>query len=125
LLLAYLLGPVLRGESTMRSMPGEGKPILLYVIGDKDEFADDICLARTEGNESVICGCIDEDYSTCRWPVVVKVQRGYTAEYVADRLQDLVDQLRGDGHMLEVPEELTDYARREAEEDARRLGIAK
>jgi hypothetical protein len=36
-----------------------------------------------------------------------------------------VDQLRGDGHMLEVPEELTDYARREAEEDARRLGIAK
>ena len=109
----------------MRSKPGEGKPILLYVAGDKDEFADDICMPRQGGHESVICGCVDEDYSTCRWPVVVKVQRGVSAGYVADRLEDLVALLRTDGHMLEVPEELTEYARHEAEEDARRLGVTK
>jgi hypothetical protein len=108
----------------MRSRPGEGKPILLYVVGDKDEFSDDICLARKDGNESVICGCVDEDYSTCRWPVVVKVQRGFSAEYVADRLEDLVALLRENGHLLDVPEELTGYARHAAEEDARRLGIS-
>jgi hypothetical protein len=107
----------------MRSKPGEGKPILLYVVGDKEEFADDLCLARKAGHESVICGCVDEDYSTCRWPVVVKVQRGVSAEYVADRLEDLVALLREGGHLLDVPEQLTEYARHAAEEDARRLGI--
>ena len=86
-------------------------------------FADDLCRVHEGGHRSVIWCNVDEDYSTCHWPVVVKVQRSYSAGYVADRLEDLVRSLREDGHRLDLPEELTDSARRAAAEDAERLGI--
>jgi hypothetical protein len=59
--------------------------------------------------------------------VVIKVRRGFSASYVADRLEDLLAWLREEGYGFwgEVPGELPEYVRRAAEEDARRLGIGR
>ena len=109
----------------MRSKPGKGRPVLLYVLGDEEEFADDLGRVEDDGNRSVIWCNVDEDYSTSHWPVVVKVQRGYGADYVADRLEDLVRLLRREGHPIELPERLTGLAVRAAEEDSERLGVTR
>lgn len=98
--------------------------MLLYVAGDSEEFADDLVCVEERGHRSVVLSRVDEDYSTCHWPVVIKVQRGYSADYVADRLDDLVAKLRREGLSHEVPEELPEPARKAAREDVRRLGLA-
>ncbi len=108
----------------MRSKPGRGRPVLLYVLGDEDEFADDLGRVMDDGNRSVIWCNADEDYSTSHWPVVVKVQRGYEAAYVADRLEDLARTLRAEGHRVPLPPRLTDSAVKAAHDDAERLGLA-
>jgi len=108
-----------------RSEPGKGEPVLLILMGDKEHTGAGVVRApRPDGNHSVISPHIGEDYSTSRWPVVVKVRRGFSADYVADRLEDLVASLRERdfGFWGGVPEQLPEHLLRAAEEDARRLG---
>ena len=109
-----------------RSVPGNGAPVMLFLLGDRENSgAGDIRGPKTDGNQSVMSVHIGEDYSTCQWPLVVKVQRGFSPQFVADRLEDLVDSLRekGFGFWGGVPEELPDHVRRAAEEDRRRLKV--
>ena len=51
----------------------------------------------SEANRSVLSAHFGEDYSVCQWPIVVKAQHGYSAEYVADRLEDMAAYLRRHG----------------------------
>jgi len=109
-----------------RSEPGKGRPLLLILLGDeKNSGAGEVRGPMPDGNQSVMGVHIGEDYSTSDRPVVVKVQSGFPPEYVAARLQDLIAWLKREqfGFWGEVPEELPDYVRKQAEEDARRLRI--
>ncbi len=109
-----------------RSKPGEGEPVLLVLLGDAEHSGAGVVRApKDTGHSSVMSAHIGEDYSTTRWPVVVKVRRGFTPEFVADRLEDLADSLRDEefGFWGGVPEELPEHVVRAAEEDARRLGV--
>jgi hypothetical protein len=111
-----------------RCEPGTGKPVLLFLAGDEENSgAGDVRGPMPDGHRSVVSVHIGEDYSTCDWPVVVKVQGGFSPAYVADRLEDLVDSLRREdfGFWGEVPDELPDYVRRQADEDVRRLRVGR
>jgi hypothetical protein len=109
-----------------RSKPGEGSPILLVLLGDREKSGAGVVRApKEDGHHSVMSAHVGEDYSTTNWPVVVKIQRGCSPDYVADRLEDLADSLREEeyGFWGGVPDQLPEHVERAAEEDARRLGI--
>lgn len=109
-----------------RSVPGEGEPVLLILLGDEEHTGAGVVRAPLEeGHHSVMSPHIGEDYSTTRWPMVVKVRRGFSPGWVADRLEDLAASLRERefGFWGEVPEELPEHLRRAAEEDVHRLGV--
>jgi hypothetical protein len=81
-----------------RSQPGTGEPVLLVLLADeKDAGPGERRRPKEDGHTSVMSAHVGEDYSISHWPIVVKMQRGYSAEYVADRLEDLAASLRQHG----------------------------
>ncbi|MHC5033663.1 MAG: hypothetical protein ACYTFZ_01335 [Planctomycetota bacterium] len=88
----------------MRSEPGKGEPIAIFVLDD-EKAADGVCKAGGRYHRSVMLCSVGEDYSESMWPVVVKVKRGASAEFVASRLEDLTDAIRH-GFLREVPAKL-------------------
>jgi len=81
-----------------RSQPGRGEPVVLLLLAAEDEAGPGHHRpANNGGHGSVISSHLGEDYSVSQWPVVVKLQRGLTAEYVAERLEDLAACLRREG----------------------------
>ncbi|MHC4481620.1 MAG: hypothetical protein ACYS1C_11725 [Planctomycetota bacterium] len=88
----------------MRSEPGKGEPVAIFVLDD--EFAaDGVCKPGGRFHRSVMLCSVGEDYSESMWPVVVKVKRGVSRDFVADRLEDLTDAIRA-GFLHEIPEDL-------------------
>ncbi len=84
--------PELAYETEMRSAPGEGEPVLIYVLGRAEENADSV--VPNYGAISAGCGPNrGEDFSKARWPVVVKVKPGVPDGDLIQHLRDLADNI--------------------------------
>ena len=83
-----------RPDSGYRSEPGYGGLVRIHVMGRADQFADDVVWPF--GKISAGCGPnLGEDFSTSRWPVVVKVKREIPNSELVQHLRDLADAIQG------------------------------
>ena len=82
--------PELADEKAMRSTPGQGQQISIYVLGQADEHADSI----VPSYGAITAGCgpnLREDFAETKWPVVIKVKPEVSDGYLIQHLRDLAD----------------------------------
>ena len=81
-------------DTEMRSVPGKGEPVWIYVLGLANEHADGI--VPSYGVITAGCGPnLREDFSETRWPVVVKVKQDVLRDILIQHLRDLADAIEG------------------------------
>jgi hypothetical protein len=88
-------GLMIEVDSRMRSEPGQGKEVGIYLMDRTDDYPEDSRYFNQEGCFSLICGGTGEDFSTCGWAVCVKVQRDVSQDDLAHHLEELARAVRG------------------------------
>ncbi|MGZ8410388.1 MAG: hypothetical protein ACXWVS_10795 [Hyphomicrobium sp.] len=74
----------------IRSEPGKGSPVWIYVLDRADKAAD--CMVPAYGKISAGCGPnLNEDFADCGWPIVIKVKPGVREADFLQHLRDLTD----------------------------------
>jgi hypothetical protein len=75
-----------------RAAPGLGSPVWVFVAEkDTPDKPDSVCRPDNDGYVVMGGGAPQEDYSTCAWPVCVKIKPGTYAPDAAAGLRRIAD----------------------------------
>src|SRR5262245_38302935 len=79
-------------HARQRSRPGEGERVRLYVVNMHGLASADLERMRFCPSDVFCWMPHAEDFSTCRWPVVVKAKRQVTQAQLVQHLRYVADQ---------------------------------